>query len=172
MTPPTRLAHAVLASILCAGVLGGCGVEPLKGPCLEAGAVEMLEVPFGRLEGVSHEGEGGIEVAMFRFDRAVPGATTIRLSPAAGQYRELRSDEPISVDGARPIEVRMTGLVGGADTDRLRAAPREEYAIREIVQVSAQDGAAWIIAVDGSVCIRVRTSSDAATMTILVTASE
>lgn len=172
MTPLQWLARVALASTLSAGLLTGCSVEPLQGPCLPADAEELIQVPFGRLAGVSHEIEGGIEVAQFRFDRTVPGATMISVSPAAGQYRELRFDEAVNVAGARQIEVRMTGLVGGADTDRLRADPVDTSAIREIVQVSNEEGAAWIVGVDGPTCIRVRTSADAATMSILATASE
>jgi hypothetical protein len=172
----TRFTPGVLptALLLAASLaLATCdAAEPLDGPCLAADAATTVEVPFGRVEGVGHEIEGDVEVAMFRFDRSVAGPTTIEVAPASGPYREFRFDEPVAIAGGRQLEVAMTGLIGGADTDRLRADPTDGRAIREIVQVAAEDGAAWVLGVDGQTCIRVRTSAEAATMTILVTAAE
>jgi len=161
---------AMLVAALLA--LAACGAQPLDGPCLASDAETTVQVPFGRLEGVSHEIEGDVEVAMFRFDRSVAGSTTIVVAPANRPYREFRFDEPVVIAGDRQLEIGLTGLIGGADADRLRSDPSDGQLIREIVQVVAKDGAAWVLGVDGRTCVRVRTSAEAATMTLLVTTAE
>lgn len=162
------MSRLALAATMAATVLAAGCVAP-TGPCLGA-APETVTLPFGRLESVSHEAEGGVELARFAFDQTVAGVVTVTASPADGPFFDAAFGEAIpDVQGDRQTSVTMDGLVGGAATDRLRADAINPHRIREIVQVKDPDLSRWVVGTVGGSCVRLRPNIDAAIVSLIVT---
>ena len=160
-----------MAAIVAAVAAIGCSAPPPTEPCL---ADEPVTVSLGRdrLDLVSHEAESDLELVRFAFLQAEAGgpgtitAVAERIEP--GPFLDARFGEPIAVQGSRLTRITVNGLVGGADSDRLRSDPANPYAIREIAQIKG-DLPTWIVGTIDGVCLRLRANEDAGLVVLAVT---
>ena len=111
---------------------------------------------------VSHEAEGGTELARFAFDPAAAGDVTVTVDPAVGPFLEFPTGQPIGVQGHQLWSVRIVGLVGGASTDQVRSPIEERWQIREIVQVLDDGAFRWIVGTAAGSCMRLGVNESAA----------
>lgn len=168
MTRGRRLAGRFFLLAFAAATMG-CGAPAATTPCLDE-APRVVTVPFQRLENVSHEVEGGTELARFAFDPASPGEVTVTVEPAEGPFFEFNTSQPIGLQGHQLWSVRIEGLVGGAATDRVRSDNLETFGIREIAQVkdATEEAFHWIVGTAAGSCVRLGADADAATFVLHV----
>ena len=152
-----------------AALVAGCVGSDSRAPCLTNNPT-VITFPFQRLAIVSHEAEGGTELARFAFDPAALGEVKVTVEPALGPFIEFNTSQPIDVQGDRLWSIRIEGLVGGASTDRVRASPSETHRIREIVQVVDENAFRWVVGTAAGACVRLGNEPNDAVVVLHVSA--
>ena len=165
-----RLATSLLALGAIVAAATACASEPIE-PCLASEPV-TVSLERDRLDVVSHEAETDLELARFAYlptEEGGPASVTVVAEPVEpGAFLDDRFGEPVTVQGSRLTRITIDGLVGGADTDRIRADPANPYAIREIVQVKGEVPT-WIVGTVDGVCLRLRANAEAGLVVLAVT---
>ena len=161
------LGAAALVVLAVVAAAGACGAPAATTPCLGE-AAQVVGISSQRLLNVSHEAEGGTELARFVFDPAAQGDVTVTVDPAVGPFFEFSTGQPIGVQGHQLWSVRIVGLVGGTATDRVRSQLEERWQIREIVQVLDDGAFRWIVGTAAGSCVRFGVNESAALIVLHV----